>query len=117
MPSMSPILDLLTPKDMILNEKTDEVEPTEETRQKRWLTKHLPLSRALCQLIEEQPYVSFYPLYIEDKESVAKIVRVIDKANGYVFGGLTPGNEAMLQVADRDGFLENVDRERVEYGL
>lgn len=114
---MAPILDLLTPKDVVLNEKTDEVEKIVPDAHTKWLTKHLPLSRALCQLIEEQPYVSFYPLYIEDKESVAKVVRVIDKANGYVFGGLTPGNEAMLQVADRDGFLENVDREREDYGL
>lgn len=117
MPSMDPILDLLTPKTTAYNETTDEVENIDMTAHMRWQTRHLPLSRALCKLIEEQPYVSFYPLYIEDKESVAKIVRVVDKANGYIFGGLTPGNETMLQAADRDGFLENVDREREQFGL
>ena len=36
--------------------------------------------------------VQFVPLAIEDKDSVARLVALIDKATGYVFTGL-PNNE------------------------
>ena len=32
------------------------------------------------------------------------MLKVIDKSNGYVFGGLTEGNESIMEVADADGF-------------
>ncbi|CAG8633180.1 24715_t:CDS:2, partial [Racocetra persica] len=40
--------------------------------------------------------------YTEDKKSVMDLVKVIDKANGYVFGGLTEGNESIMLTAMSD---------------
>ena len=40
------------------------------------------------QVVEDFGLLSFHPLAIEDKESVAALVALVDKANGYVFAGL-----------------------------
>lgn len=50
------------------------------------------LTMQLCEVIEDYGLVGFVPLAIEDKESVAGIVALVDKANGYAFAGL--GNAA-----------------------
>lgn len=39
-------------------------------------------------MIEDFGLLSFHPLAIEDRNSVRALVALIDKANGYVFGGL-----------------------------
>ncbi|RIA91308.1 hypothetical protein C1645_875527 [Glomus cerebriforme] len=57
------------------------------------------LNKALCELIEDFSLVGFNTLCIEDKESVLKLVQIIDKANGYIFGGLTEGNESIMLTA------------------
>lgn len=44
------------------------------------------LNEALIQLIEDFGLVSFQPLAVEDKESMAALVRAIDRASGFVFG-------------------------------
>jgi hypothetical protein len=67
------------------------------------------LNQALCDLIEEFGLVSFYTLHIENKESILNLMRVIDKANGYIFGGLEPGNDRFLfETAVKTGLLENI---------
>lgn len=44
------------------------------------------------QVIEDFGLLSFHPLAIEDRQSVAALVALIDKSNGYVFAGLArPG--------------------------
>jgi len=57
------------------------------------------LTRSLCEMIEDYSLISFHTLNIQDKESVYELVKVIDKTNGYIFGGLTPGNESIFSVA------------------
>jgi len=59
------------------------------------------LNKAICGLIQDFSLVSFIPLNIQDKESVHQLVKVIDKTNGYVYGGLTEGNDSILTVADQ----------------
>lgn len=46
------------------------------------------LTRELCEVVEDYSLVGFAPLAIEDKESVANIVALTDKANGFAFAGL-----------------------------
>jgi len=46
--------------------------------------------------------VGFQTLNIENKESVYSLLRVIDKSNGYMYGGLTPGNESIMNMAEKD---------------
>lgn len=59
------------------------------------------LNKAITDLIQDFDLVSFTPLNIQDKESVYKLVKQIDKTNGYVYGGLTQGNESILSVAHK----------------
>ena len=40
----------------------------------------------MVELIEDFSLVSFRCLTIEDKQSVANLLKIIDKANGYIFG-------------------------------
>ncbi|KAG0300490.1 GPN-loop GTPase 2, partial [Dissophora globulifera] len=61
------------------------------------------LNEALCDLVEDFGLVGFETLCIQDKESVTKVVRAIDKAGGYVFGGLEEANESIFMTAMRTG--------------
>lgn len=45
------------------------------------------LNKALISVIEDYSLVSFSPLNVQDKESMLTLVKKIDSANGYVFGG------------------------------
>lgn len=39
---------------------------------------------------------------MQNKESVYNLLKAIDKSNGYVYGGLTQGNENIMTVAETD---------------
>uniref|UniRef100_A0A6B2LAK2 GPN-loop GTPase 2 n=1 Tax=Arcella intermedia TaxID=1963864 RepID=A0A6B2LAK2_9EUKA len=51
-------------------------------------SKYKKLNATLSELIEDFGLVSFSTLNIEDKESVLKLLKIIDKANGYIYSGL-----------------------------
>jgi len=57
------------------------------------------MNQAICSLVEDYGLVAFYPLNIEDKDSVYNLLKVIDKSNGYIFGAFTEGNESIMEVA------------------
>ncbi|CAG8508730.1 8511_t:CDS:2 [Paraglomus brasilianum] len=68
------------------------------------------LNRALCNLVEDFSLVAFYTLCIEDKKSVLELVKVIDRANGYVFGGQLHGDENLIfsaTISDH-GFMSDI---------
>ncbi|CAO3638193.1 unnamed protein product [Cunninghamella echinulata] len=71
-------------------------------------SKFKKLNQALCELIEDFSLVGFYTLCVEDKSSMTKIQQVIDKAGGFVFGGLTEGNESIMLTAMQAGYHEDV---------
>lgn len=48
--------------------------------------KYHGLNKALCELVEDFNLVGFATLNIEDKESILDLLKVIDKANGYMYG-------------------------------
>lgn len=54
--------------------------------------KYKKLNSALIDIIEEYSLVSFVPLYVQDKESMMRMLQQVDKANGYVFGDLEERN-------------------------
>tara|TARA_B100000524_G_scaffold304794_1_gene179921 strand:+ start:475 stop:1410 length:936 start_codon:yes stop_codon:yes gene_type:complete len=59
----------------------------EEQRQdSAFARKHLKLSAAICELVNDFGLVSFGALNIGDRDSLAAALRTIDKANGYCFG-------------------------------
>lgn len=43
------------------------------------------------QVVEDYSMVKFIPLHVEDKESMQRLLSLIDKATGYVFTGLAGG--------------------------
>jgi len=65
-------------------------------------TRYQKLNQVLCELVEDFSLVGFHTLNIEDKESVYNLLKVIDKSNGYIYGGLTSGNESIMNVAEKD---------------
>ncbi|ORX50781.1 hypothetical protein BCR36DRAFT_352177 [Piromyces finnis] len=67
------------------------------------------LNEALVDLIEDYNLVGFYTLCVEDKDSMINLVRVIDKANGYIYGGLEEANESIMITAARVGGLGSLE--------
>ncbi|RUS28767.1 hypothetical protein BC938DRAFT_481466 [Jimgerdemannia flammicorona] len=77
-------------------------------------SRYKALNKALCELVEDFGLVGFYTLCIEDKASVTNLLKVIDKANGYVFGGLTQNNESIMLTAVRSGIGYQEDVSEVQ---
>lgn len=58
------------------------------------------LTRALCELVDDMGgLVSFLCISVQDGPSLLELSRAIDKANGYVFGALTPANDSIFSLA------------------
>ncbi|XP_046849032.1 GPN-loop GTPase 2-like [Xenia sp. Carnegie-2017] len=51
------------------------------------MRKFKKLNMALISVIEDYSLVSFSPLNVQDKETMLSIIKKVDGANGYVFGG------------------------------
>ncbi|KDO41549.1 hypothetical protein CISIN_1g043093mg, partial [Citrus sinensis] len=60
------------------------------------------LTKELCDVIEDYSLVNFSTLDIQDKESVAKLVKLIDKSNGYIFAGMDASAVEFSKIAVRD---------------
>ncbi|KAJ1957011.1 hypothetical protein GGI12_005149 [Dipsacomyces acuminosporus] len=73
------------------------------------------LNKAICELIEDFNLVGFNTLCIQDKKSVASLLKEIDKANGYIFGALTEGNESILMAADATDLLTEARDAQLQY--
>ncbi|KAJ7985666.1 hypothetical protein DPEC_G00354430 [Dallia pectoralis] len=62
--------------------------------------KFLKLNEKLAEVIQDYSLVSFVPLNVQDKESMTQVLRTVDKANGYCFGGPEERNlQAMMSAA------------------
>lgn len=61
--------------------------------------KHMRLSEAICELIDDFGLVGFGAIAISDSETVARALRAIDKANGYCFGGRETGTAELFGCA------------------
>ncbi|KAJ2725293.1 hypothetical protein GGI07_001427 [Coemansia sp. Benny D115] len=79
--------------------------------------KYAGLNKALCGLIEDYSLVGFSTLCVSDKQSMARLLKEIDKANGHVFGALTDGNEGILATADASDLLLEAREAQEKYGL
>jgi hypothetical protein len=77
--------------------------------------KYRKLNEALVEMIESFNLVAFYTLMIEDRMSVLNLARVIDKANGYAFGGLDDANESIMATGNTVGQLEDVSWVQEKY--
>ncbi|XP_028836869.1 GPN-loop GTPase 2 [Denticeps clupeoides] len=62
--------------------------------------KFLHLNEKLAEVIQDYSLVSFVPLNVQDRESMAQVLRTVDRANGYCFGDLEERNlQAMMSAA------------------
>lgn len=65
------------------------------------------LNKAVCELVEEFGLVGYETLCVEDKKSMMALLRVVDRAVGYVFaaggGGAEAAGDSVWQVAMRQG--------------
>ncbi|KAJ1560542.1 hypothetical protein HK096_008236 [Nowakowskiella sp. JEL0078] len=82
--------------------------PKPTTESSPFTIRNHKLSMAICDLISDFGLVGFQTCCIQDKESVANIVAVIDRANGYIFGGEYGSSESLKVV-----MKEDVGNERV----
>ena len=71
------------------------------------------LNNAIIGLIEDFGLVGFETLAVEDKKSMMTLLKAIDRAGGYVFGGAEGANDTVWQVAMREGF-EGQDAKEVQ---
>ena len=60
------------------------------------------LNQAIAGLIEQFGLVHFEVLAVENKKSMMHLLRVIDRASGYVFGSAEGTNDTIWQVAMRN---------------
>jgi hypothetical protein len=67
------------------------------------VTKFKALNEAIVNLVEDFALVSFEPLVVEDKASMAALLHACDKASGYAFGAEGGANDTIWQVAVRSG--------------
>jgi hypothetical protein len=60
------------------------------------------LNQAVADLVESFGLVRFEVLAVENKQSMMQLLRVIDRAGGYVFGGAEGANDTVWQIAMRN---------------
>ncbi|PKS09007.1 hypothetical protein jhhlp_003620 [Lomentospora prolificans] len=73
----------------------------EETTSRR-SNKYSRLTELIGQMIERYGLVRYEVLAVENKRSMMHLLRVIDRAGGYVFGGAEGANDTVWQVAMRN---------------
>ena len=75
--------------------------------------RHLKLSAAICELVEDFGLVGFGAVAVDDSETMARALRSIDKANGYCFGATegAPAGVFGCAAADLDGGRREQEKE------
>jgi hypothetical protein len=67
------------------------------------VSKFSALNRAIIELVQDFSLVGFETLAVEDKQSMASLLKAIDRASGYAFGTKDgAANDSIWQVAMRD---------------
>ncbi|KAJ4301804.1 hypothetical protein N0V90_003898 [Kalmusia sp. IMI 367209] len=64
-------------------------------------SKFSALNKAIVELVEDFALVGFETLAVEDKKSMMTLLRAIDRAGGYAFGGVEGANDTVWQMAMR----------------
>lgn len=82
------------------------------------LRRHARLNAALCELVEDFPFVGFHTLDIQVRESILRVTQAVDKANGYSFTNFEIGKatyEALIGIPERDPrWVEDVQERYVK---
>lgn len=62
------------------------------------LKKFAKFNEALIGIIQDYSLVSFSKLHVEDKESMLNLMKLIDQANGYIYGGLSEQSKDVMDL-------------------
>ncbi|ORY16695.1 hypothetical protein BCR34DRAFT_556435 [Clohesyomyces aquaticus] len=65
------------------------------------VSKFAALNEAIVDLVQDFGLVGFETLAVEDRKSMMILLRAIDRAGGYAFGGIEGANDTVWQVAMR----------------
>ena len=57
----------------------------DQLNQDAFSRKYYKLNEALVSLLEDFAYVNFHPLCVLDKESMWRLIKAVDKSNGYIY--------------------------------
>ena len=57
-----------------------------------FMKKYSKLNASLVDVIESYSLVSFVPMTVSDKKTIASVAAAVDKANGYIFGSVEERN-------------------------
>lgn len=89
----------------------------DELKEDEDFKRYKKLNAALVDIVQDYSLVSFVPLIVQDKESMLRVMQVVDKANGYVFGDLEERNiQQMLSCAVGAQFeYEKIQNVREKY--
>lgn len=76
----------------------------DDLRENDFMKKFASLNEAMIGVIQDYSLVSFQTLDVQKKESMLKLMEVIDKANGCFYGGLSSeGNDVMQMMSNAVG--------------
>lgn len=64
-------------------------------------SKYSALNKAIVELVQDFALVGFETLAVEDKRSMMALLRAVDRAGGYAFGGVEGANDTVWQLAMR----------------
>lgn len=81
----------------------------EQTEDSEVFKKYNKLNKVLAELVEDYSLVSFIPLDVTMKESCLRVVKGVDKANGYIFDKDEESNtQAMLSCAVKAEWQDDI---------
>ena len=66
--------------------------------QDKFFAKFKKLNAAITEVVQDYNLVNFLPLMVEDPDLMLRLTKTIDKANGYIFGGLEEGNDSIFDI-------------------
>jgi GPN-loop GTPase len=69
------------------------------------LAKYAKLNHVMCELVEDFPFVGYHTLDIQNRESVMRVTKAVDKANGYSIANFDMSKatySALVGTPDRD---------------
>lgn len=70
----------------------------DEMKDDPFLKQFSKLNATLVDIIKDYSLVSFSTLHIENKESILKLMKIVDKANGYIYGGLSEDGSNVMEL-------------------
>ena len=73
----------------------------EELKEDVFHAKYASLNEAIVSVIQDYSLVSFSTLHVDNKESMLKLMKVIDKANGYFYGGLSKEGDDVMEMMSK----------------